>query len=141
MDAAPMPAAPPPTQPVAAAPAKPKPADQVITPAQVASAPPPSPPPVAAPAPASTGKIPAFGDYAVQLGAVRGQDQAEKEWLRIQKGNADLLGSLKSDIVRVELEGKGTYWRIRAVPLTEQAARQICAELALRSQGCILVRK
>lgn len=142
MDAAPMPAAPMPTAPVPAQPAaapaaKAKPADQVITPAQVASA----PPPVAAPAPAAVGKTPPFGDYAVQLGAVRAQDLAEKEWLRIQKGNADLLGSLKSDIVRVELEGKGTYWRIRAVPLTEQAARQICAELALRSQGCILVRK
>ncbi|CAA7616989.1 SPOR domain-containing protein [Magnetospirillum sp. SS-4] len=128
---------PPPAPPAVAASAKPNPADQVITPAQVASAPPPPPVP-AAPSPAKTAT---FGDYAVQLGAVRAQDLAEKEWLRIQKGNADLLGNLKPDIVKVELEGKGTYWRIRGVPLTEQAARQICAEMALRNQGCILVRR
>ncbi|MDO8606095.1 MAG: SPOR domain-containing protein [Phaeospirillum sp.] len=110
--------------------------DQVITPAQVASVPP-APAPVATP----PARVSISGDYVVQLGAVRAQDLAEKEWLRIQKGNADLLGSLHSDIVRVELEGKGVFWRIRAVPLTEQTARALCAELAHRNQGCIVARK
>ena len=72
---------------------------------------------------------------------MRAQDIAEKEWARIQKTNADLLGSLHSDIVRVELEGKGVFWRIRAAPLSEQAARQTCAELTSRNQGCIVARK
>ncbi|TAN54886.1 MAG: SPOR domain-containing protein [Magnetospirillum sp.] len=116
--------------------ARPAPQDQVITPAQVASA-----PPVSAPAAATPAKVPGIGDYVIQLGAVRAQDLAEKEWLRIQKGNADLLGGLHSDIVRVELEGKGVFWRIRAAPLTEQAARALCAELAHRNQGCIVGRK
>ena len=111
--------------------------DQVITPAQVASAPPPAP----APAVAAPAKVSASGDYVIQLGAVRAQDLAEKEWSRIQKVNADLLGGLHSDIVRVDLEGKGVYWRIRAAPVTEQGARQLCAELAQRSQGCIVARK
>lgn len=114
------------------------PPDQVITPAQVASAPPPQ---AAAPAAVATAKTAAFGDYVIQLGAVRAQDLAEKEWIRIQKGNADLLGGLHSDIVRVELEGKGVFWRIRAAPLTEQSARSLCAELAHRNQGCIVARK
>jgi len=113
--------------------------EQVITPAQVASAPP-SPPPSAAP-PVSTAKAPASGDYVIQLGAVRAADLADKEWVRIQRGNADLLGGLKSDIVRVELEGKGVFWRVRAAPLSEQAARQLCAELTARSQGCIVARR
>ncbi|RAU22645.1 SPOR domain-containing protein [Paramagnetospirillum kuznetsovii] len=131
MEAPPAPA----YQPVQARPAA---SEQVITPAQVASAPT-APPSVAAPvAPA---KSTAFGDYVIQLGAVRAQDLAEKEWTRIQKGNADLLGALHSDIVRVELEGKGVFWRVRAAPLTEQSARQICAELAHRNQGCIVARK
>ena len=115
---------------------RPAPPDQVITPAQVASAPP--PPPVAA---APDTPVKASGDYVIQLGAVRAQDLAEKEWTRIQKANSDLLGGLHPDIVRVDLEGKGVYWRIRAAPVTEQGARQLCAELAQRNQGCIIARK
>jgi len=114
---------------VAVPPAKP----QVITPAQVANV---APPPPAAPVRRSGG-----GDFVVQLGAVRAADQADKEWVRIQKSHADLLGGLKSDIVRVELEGKGVYWRIRAGGLDEQSARQICADLTRRNQGCIVARK
>jgi hypothetical protein len=137
--AAAKPAAAPPKLPEAAPP-KPAPApkvaatEQVITPSQVASVPvtpPPTPAPVA--------KAPSGGgDYVIQLGAVRAQDLAEKEWARIQRTNADLLGGLRPDIVRVELEGKGVFWRVRAAPLSETDARRICAELAQRSQGCIV---
>ena len=114
------------------------------TPAPAAKAPPPPgaavtpPPQVAAVAPP---KAPAAGDYVIQLGAVRAGDAAEKEWTRIQKTYHDLLGALKSDIVRVELEGKGTFWRVRAGPLSEAAARQLCVDLTSRGQGCILARK
>lgn len=109
-----------------------------MAPAVVAQAPRAVTPP---PAPAVSAKAPASGEFVVQLGAVRAADQADKEWLRIQKANADLLGALKPDIVRVELEGKGTFWRVRAAPLSEQAARQLCAELTARSQGCIVARR
>jgi hypothetical protein len=112
-----------------------------MAPAMVAQAPRPAAPPPPAPVPATSAKAPASGEFVVQLGAVRAADQADKEWLRIQKANADLLGTLKPDIVRVELEGKGTFWRVRAAPLSEQAARQLCAELAARSQGCIVARR
>jgi hypothetical protein len=125
------PAAPAATTKTAAPPAAAKP--QVITPAQVANV---APPPAAAPVRRSGG-----GEFVVQLGAVRAADQADKEWARIQKTYADLLGGLKSDIVRVDLEGKGVFWRIRAGGLDEQSARQICADLTRRNQGCIVARK
>ncbi len=126
-------------QPPASPPAQVRPTpSEKVTPAQVANLPPAAPP---APAPAAAPRAPAAGDYAIQLGAVRASDIAEKEWARIQKANADLLGGLKPDIVRVELEGKGVFWRIRAAPLSEQAARQLCTELTARGQGCIFARK
>lgn len=140
MEAAPIPpatqpAVPPAYQPVQErAPAQP----EHMAPAVVAKAPPPAPVPAPAAQPA---KAPASGEFVVQLGAVRAADLADKEWARIQKANADLLGALKPDIVRVELEGKGTFWRVRAAPLSEQAARQLCAELTARSQGCIVARR
>lgn len=124
-------AAPAPAAKVASPPAAAKP--QVITPAQVANVAPIAPP---APVRRSGG-----GDFVVQLGAVRAADQADKEWSRIQKAYADVLGGLKSDIVRVDLEGKGVFWRIRAGGLDEQSARQICADLTRRNQGCIVARK
>ncbi|MEW5727571.1 MAG: SPOR domain-containing protein, partial [Pseudomonadota bacterium] len=60
---------------------------------------------------------------------------------RIQKSNADLLGGLKPDIMRVELGEKGTFWRLRAGPLSEQAAKTLCGQLKERNQGCIIARK
>lgn len=102
-----------------------------------APAPVPAPAPAAMPAPAK----PQSGDYLIQLGALRSAPDAEKEWGRIQRANGDLLGSLKSDVVRVELGEKGTFWRLRAGPLSEQSARHLCTELKNRNQGCIVARK
>jgi hypothetical protein len=109
----------------------------------------PAPAPAAAPAPQVAAQVaalphrapPPAGDYVVQLGAVRSADAADKEWTRIQHADAEQLAGLKPDIVRVELEGKGTFWRVRAGPLTEPAARSLCQELSQRNQGCIVARK
>ena len=137
---------PPPQAPAAVvkmAPVSPPPVVKAPPPPVVAMAPPPpaavaAPPVVAATAPH---KAPAAGDYLIQLGAVRSADAAQTEFNRIQKTNAEFLAGLKSDIVRVDLGEKGVFWRVRAGPLSEQAGRQICTELAARNQGCILVHK
>ena len=143
-----------PQEPAAIAPPPPASNGYVPTQARTAAAPvtapPPSPKPVAAPvaAPAPPPAVvpaakapPASGDWLIQLGALRSAPDAEKEWNRIQRAQHDLLGTLKSDVVRVELGEKGTFWRLRAGPLSEQAARQMCADLKSRNQGCIIARK
>lgn len=125
------------------------PQPKAAPPAKVASAPvtAPSPapvpvqPPAAQPPAAAAVKAPASGDYLIQLGALRSSADAEKEWSRIQRANHDLLSTLKSDVVRVDLGEKGTFWRLRAGPLSEQAARQLCTDLKSRNQGCIIARK
>lgn len=106
-----------------------------------AAPPAPAPAPVPAAAPVAAPKAPAGGDWLIQLGALRTAPDADKEWGRIQRANHDLLGTLKSDVVRVELGEKGTFWRLRAGPLSEQAAKQLCNELKSRNQGCIIARK
>lgn len=93
-----------------------------------------------APAAASL-KAPAGGDWLIQLGALRSAPDADKEWGRIQRTHHELLSTLKPDVVRVELGEKGTFWRLRAGPLSEQAARQLCNNLKSRNQGCIIARK
>ncbi|MBF0323662.1 SPOR domain-containing protein [Magnetospirillum moscoviense] len=131
---APEPIKPKPPEPVVAA----KPVEPILPKAMPAA---PAPAPVPAPAPAVAKAAPAGGDYLIQLGALRSAPDAEKEWSRIQKANADLLGTLKSDVVRVELGEKGIFWRLRAGPLSEAAAKQMCTELKARNQGCIIARK
>lgn len=132
-----------PVQSRAATPPPAAPAAKAVAPVPAAppAAAPAAPAPAPAAAPVAAPKVPAGGDWLIQLGALRSAPDAEKEWGRIQHANHDLLGALKSDVVRVELGEKGTFWRLRAGPLSEQAARQLCTELKIRNQGCIIARK
>jgi hypothetical protein len=48
---------------------------------------------------------------------------------------------LSLSVSRVELGAKGTYYRIQAGPVADEAkATQACAALKSRSVGCILVK-
>lgn len=132
--AAPVPAPAAAAKPAAVQPAPALPPAPAAKPAAVPAAPP------VATAPAKSAAVPG-GDYLVQLGALRSAPDADKEWGRIHRANGDVLGGLKSDVIQVDLGAKGVFWRLRAGPLSEQSARQVCAELKNRNQGCMVVRK
>jgi cell division septation protein DedD len=114
-----------------------------VPPAQVAVAPPPpvtapSPPPPQPPAatPQAMGK-----GFRLQLGALKTEDAAKQEWLRLQKAQPDVLGKLTLAVSRIDLGDKGTYYRIQAGPITDSTqAMQACAMLKSRNVGCILVK-
>jgi cell division septation protein DedD len=126
-------------------------------PAESQAAVPVNPPPAAAPpvppaasgqtavAAATTARSPvvpaATTGWLVQLAAVRSEADAKNEWGRIRNANKDLLGDLPTNVMRVDLGAKGVFWRLRAGPLDEGHARSLCAALAKRSQGCLLVKK
>ncbi len=139
-------APPPPPQQVATPPVpqpvpSPPPASPVQAAPQLATAP---PPPVAAPAlPAATAPtVAASGKgYRLQLGALKTEDAAKQEWLRLQKAQADVLGKLALAVSRIDLGDKGTYYRIQAGPIADPAqAAQACDTLKSRKIGCILVK-
>lgn len=96
---------------------------------------------MAAPAKAAVATQPAGGSYEVQLAAMKSQPEAEAVWKKVQTANKDLLGSLTVDIQRADLGAKGVFFRLRAGPLDEAGAKNLCAELAKRNQGCIVARK
>jgi cell division septation protein DedD len=132
-----------------------------FTPAPPASVPPASAPPAvpepAAPAPTATAMAtpapaapPAARSYSptdsvvgwrLQLGAVRTPDQAQKEWSRLKTAQADVLGSLPADMVRVDLGDRGIFYRIQAGPLADADAQSACAELRRRKVACLLVKR
>ncbi len=103
------------------------------------ASPPPAPPPVPA-----ANAVPAGprNVYRVQLAAVRSEDAAGSEWIRLKKKNGDLLDGLTLNVIRVDLgAGKGVFYRLRAGPLaSEAAAKKLCERLSSRKIGCLIVR-
>lgn len=80
--------------------------------------------------------------YRVQLAAVRSPDQARQEWNRLRKKHPDLLEDLQLTVTTADLgPEKGIYYRLRAGPIADEtAARALCAKLAERNMGCLVVR-
>ena len=72
---------------------------------------------------------------------MKSEADAQTVWKKVQVANKDLLGNLSLDIQRADLGAKGVFFRLRAGPLDEAAAKSLCAELTKRNQGCIVARK
>lgn len=106
-------------------------------PSAPSSAPPPPPPPNAPGAIADPAMV-----YRIQLAAVRSEEAATSEWMRLKKNNADLFDALTLNVIKVDLGAdKGIFYRLRAGPLaTEEAAKKLCEQLSGRKIGCLIVR-
>ena len=103
----------------------------------LAATPPPAPPPPAEIKKPETKKA----GYKVQLAAIRSPQMAQQEWKRLRSKNTDLLGRLELSVSRADLgPSKGIFFRLRAGPLPDEtAARALCAKLAQRKVGCLVV--
>jgi hypothetical protein len=124
-----------PPRPTAAPPASPPPVPPQAT--AVRPPPPPAPPP-AAPAPPAAAS---GGRFRVQLAALRTQEDAQREWEKLRRAHPDLLGPLTLNVVRADLAGRGTFYRIQAGPLGDDgAAKELCRRLAEKKVGCLVVR-
>ncbi len=139
-------------------------------PAQVVQAPPPAkaspPPPVAVKPPPATKPAPAAkpapdsiaaligaseakpvasprasagGGYRLQLSAVRSPDAVQEEWNRL-KHRFPELAPLKNTTSKIDVAGKGTFYRVEAGPLGEAEAKSTCARLRAQGLGCIVVK-
>ena len=98
------------------------------------------PAPATKPAPTKTAKASA-GTWRIQLAAFRDEAAAKKAWGALSKKYAGILSGLQPRYQRVDITGKGVFYRLQAGPMAnETAARNTCDELAARKQGCLLVR-
>ena len=76
----------------------------------------------------------------VQLSALKTEDAAKAEWQRIIKQNGDVLGGLSMNIQRADLGAKGIFFRLRGAYLPDRkSAEGICAKLATRKVGCLII--
>ena len=66
--------------------------------------------------------------------ALKTEDAAKTEWLKLQRQNSDVLGKLSLSVSRVDLGARGTYYRIQAGPVADEGkAAQDCAALKSRN--------
>jgi cell division septation protein DedD len=96
----------------------------------------------AAPAPEEpVQQVAAAGAFRIQLAAVKSEADAQKEWTRLQKAHADLLGALTPTIQRADLGAQGIFYRIQGGPLANrEAAAALCEQLKAKSQACLVVK-
>ncbi len=79
------------------------------------------------------------GGYRVQLAADRSEDAARAIWARLQKSNADVLGQLSMQPVRID-RGEKTGWvRVQAGPLDDKQAKSTCDRLKSRNVDCVII--
>ena len=78
---------------------------------------------------------------AVHLASYSSQASAELGWRQLVGRNPNLLGVLQPDFQKVNIQGRGTFFRVRAKPLpTRNAARKLCRSLKARGAYCSVVR-
>ena len=82
------------------------------------------------------------GEIKIQLAAVRSVERATTEWSRLRRKHADLLKGLSLTVTKADLGPvKGIFYRLRAGPVAaESTAKALCAQLARRKIGCLVVR-
>ena len=86
-------------------------------------------------------KLPVDGGYLIQLAAIQDQGKIDSEWRRMQKAFPALLGDMGLIVEEAVVNGK-TFYRIQAGPFpTKSTAEDLCAQLKVKKQACILKRK
>jgi tetratricopeptide (TPR) repeat protein len=104
-------------------------------PRPVSAAPPPAQ--VAAAKEAEERKKPSGPRPGVHLASYRSEQQADRGWTQIVGAHKALLEGLDHEISKVNLGRKGTYFRLKAGPLSSaQAAKDMCQKLKARRQFC-----
>ena len=96
-----------------------------------------APPPPSAPAATETAAV---SGWQIQLAASRAATAAKTEGERMKQKHSDVLGKMTVNIVRADLGAKGVFYRIRLGPArNKDEARAVCAQLAKRGQGCLVI--
>jgi hypothetical protein len=81
------------------------------------------------------------GRFRIQIAAFKNESSARSAWESIQKANKAELGALGLTIERINISGKGTFFRVQGGPLDEARAQAVCRALDSRKQACIVVRR
>ena len=130
------------------------PADETPAAGEDATAAQPIPIPARKPEPTDAGAAPAddqaalsetpaaaTADFVVQLASVKTRAGAEQEWRKLQKRFPEILSDMVPALDEVKLAEYGTVIRVRTGAFDSQRdAANLCAQLAAKSQACLVVK-
>ena len=78
------------------------------------------------------------GEWKAQLFSSTDKAKVEKQWKTISKKHKALVSDMPMQIVRVDIPGKGIYFRLYLGEFeTRQMAANLCAKLKKQKQDCI----
>ncbi|MFY0637873.1 SPOR domain-containing protein [Maricaulis maris] len=113
----------------------PEPEPVVQTPAR-------EPDPVPAATPTGTVGVDLSGSWVVQIASFRTESDAEAAWVAFRTRFSDISAGMAPDVATVEIEGRGTYHRLRIAAFADRGdAVGFCTTLQSRGQDCLVARR
>ncbi|MCO6186157.1 SPOR domain-containing protein [Rhizobium sp. L1K21] len=80
------------------------------------------------------------GSYVVQIASLPSQESAEKTYANLSSRFASVIGGRGVDIQRADIEGKGTYYRVRIPAGTRDEAVDLCQRYKAAGGSCLVSR-
>ena len=78
--------------------------------------------------------------YRIQLAALRSEPEAQATWKRLASRHKNFLGNRQPNIVRTELGGLGTYYRVQLGPFSSKTeTEQLCKNFKQGGLDCFLL--
>jgi len=78
--------------------------------------------------------------WTVQLVSQRQADRAWDNWDALKTRHGKLLRNKTAAVVRADIEGQGTYYRLRVHKLKKKQAKSLCRNLKRKGTGCFITR-
>ncbi|RKR00116.1 SPOR domain-containing protein [Maricaulis maris] len=94
------------------------------------------------PAGTATAGVDLSGSWVVQIASFRTEADAEAAWVAFRTRFSDISAGMAPDVASVEIEGRGTYHRLRIAAFGERGdAVSFCTTLQSRGQDCLVARR
>ncbi len=80
--------------------------------------------------------------WAIQISSQRSEDAAWAHWKKLKRKVGRVVRAPKPVVMRADIEGRGTYYRLRLVGFGEnrKLAKRLCARLKRRGTSCLVMR-
>ncbi len=80
--------------------------------------------------------------WTIQISSQRSEDAAWAHWKKLKRKVSRVVRAPKPAVMRAEIEGRGTYYRLRLVGFGEnrKLAKRLCARLKRRGTSCLVMR-
>lgn len=80
-------------------------------------------------------------NFFVQLASIQDEGKTPKAWQDLQQKYGSILESVSYRTQKIDIENKGTFYRVQGGPLTKDAATKLCEDIKIKGGSCFIVQK